>query len=107
MRLQEVEDDPMIGAGIRSGLRQEGSTVDWVRDGDAAKLATATNDYDAILLDLELPGKTGLELLAQWRRKQNTLPILSITARDSVEVHIHALRRKIGSELVCNVRRVG
>jgi len=55
MRLQEVEDDPMIGAGIRSGLRQEGSTVDWVRDGDAAKLATATNDYDAFLLVLELP----------------------------------------------------
>jgi len=46
-------------------------------------------------------------LLAQWRRKQNTLPILSITARDSVEVHIHALRRKIGSELTRNVRGVG
>ncbi|MGA9396113.1 MAG: response regulator transcription factor [Azonexus sp.] len=91
MRLLVVEDDSMIGTGIRTGLRQEGYTVDWVRDGDAAELATATNDYDAILLDLGLPGKTGLELLAQWRRKQNTLPILIITARDSVDDRIAGL----------------
>jgi len=86
-----VEDDPMIGASIRTGLRQEGYTVDWVRDGDAADLATTTNDYDAILLDLGLPGKSGLELLAQWRRKQNTLPILIITARDAVSDRIAGL----------------
>ena len=91
MRLLVVEDDSMIGTGIRTGLRQEGYTVNWVRDGDAAELATATNDYDAILLDLGLPGKTGLELLAQWRRKQNTLPILIITARDSVNDRIAGL----------------
>ena len=81
----------MIGASIRTGLRQEGYTVDWVRDGDAADLATTTNDYDAILLDLGLPGKSGLELLAQWRRQQNTLPILIITARDAVADRIAGL----------------
>ena len=81
----------MIGAGIRTGLRQEGYTVDWVRDGDAADLAMTTNDYDAILLDLGLPGKSGLELLAQWRRQQNTLPILIITARDAVADRIAGL----------------
>ena len=81
----------MIGASIRTGLRQEGYTVDWVRDGDAADLATTTNDYDAILLDLGLPGKTGLELLAQWRRQQKTLPILIITARDAVADRIAGL----------------
>jgi two-component system response regulator QseB len=91
MRLLVVEDDPMIGAGIRTGLRQEGYTVDWVTDGDAADLATTTNDYDAILLDLGLPGKSGLELLAQWRRKQNPVPILIITARDSVDDRIAGL----------------
>jgi two-component system response regulator QseB len=91
MRLLVVEDDPMIGASIRTGLRQEGYTVDWVRDGDAADLATTTNDYDAILLDLGLPGKTGLELLAQWRRQQKTLPILIITARDAVADRIAGL----------------
>ena len=81
----------MIGASIRTGLRQEGYTVNWVRDGDAADLATTTNDYDAILLDLGLPGKSGLELLAQWRRQQNTLPILIITARDAVADRIAGL----------------
>jgi len=81
----------MIGAGIRTGLRQEGYTVDWVRDGDAAEVATTTNEYEAILLDLGLPGKTGLELLAQWRRKQNPVPILIITARDSVDDRIAGL----------------
>jgi two-component system response regulator QseB len=91
MRLLVVEDDSMIGASIRTGLRQEGYTVDWVRDGDAADLATTTNDYDAILLDLGLPGKSGLELLAQWRRQQNTLPILIITARDAVADRIAGL----------------
>jgi two-component system, OmpR family, response regulator QseB len=91
MRLLVVEDDPMIGASIRTGLRQEGYTVDWVRDGDAADLATTTNAYDAILLDLGLPGKSGLDLLAQWRRKQDTVPILIITARYSVEDRIVGL----------------
>jgi two-component system, OmpR family, response regulator len=91
MRLLVVEDDPMIGAGIRTGLRQEGYTVDWVRDGDAADLATTTNEYEAILLDLGLPGKTGLELLAQWRRQQNAVPILIITARDAIEDRITGL----------------
>ena len=81
----------MIGASIRTGLRQEGYTVNWVRDGDAADLAMTTNDYDAILLDLGLPGKSGLELLAQWRRQQNTLPILIITARDAVADRIAGL----------------
>jgi len=91
MRILIVEDDPMIGAGIRTGLRQDGYTADWARDGNSAELAVATNEYDAILLDLGLPGRSGLELLAQWRRKRNTVPILIITARDSVEDRIAGL----------------
>jgi len=91
MRILIVEDDPMIGAGIRTGLRQDGYTADWARDSNSAELAVATNEYDAILLDLGLPGRSGLELLAQWRRKRNTVPILIITARDSVEDRIAGL----------------
>ncbi len=91
MRILIVEDDPMIGAGIRTGLRQDGYTADWAHDGNSAELAVATNEYDAILLDLGLPGRSGLELLAQWRRKRNTVPILIITARDSVEDRIAGL----------------
>ena len=91
MRILIVEDDPMIGASIRTGLRQDGYTADWARDGNSAELAVATNEYDAILLDLGLPGRSGLELLTQWRRKRNTVPILIITARDSVEDRITGL----------------
>jgi two-component system, OmpR family, response regulator QseB len=91
MRILIVEDDPMIGAGIRTGLRQDGYTADWAHDGNSAELAVATNEYDAILLDLGLPGRSGLELLTQWRRKRNTVPILIITARDSVEDRIAGL----------------
>ena len=91
MRVLIVEDDPMIGASIRTGLRQDGYTADWARDGNSAEAAVATNEYDAILLDLGLPGRSGLELLAQWRRKKNTVPILIITARDSVDDRIAGL----------------
>ena len=91
MRILIVEDDPMIGASIRTGLRQDGYTADWARDGNSAEAAVATNEYDAILLDLGLPGRSGLELLAQWRRKKNTAPILVITARDSVDDRVAGL----------------
>jgi len=91
MRLLVVEDDAMIGNSIRSGLRQEGYTVDWVCDGAAAELATATTAYDAILLDLGLPGKSGLDLLAHWRRQHNAVPVLIITARDSVADRVQGL----------------
>ena len=84
MRLLVVEDDAMIGTSLRNGLRQDGYTVDWVRDGAAAELAIAATAYDAILLDLGLPGRSGLELLAHWRARQNPVPVLIITARDTV-----------------------
>ncbi len=91
MRLLVVEDDAMIGNGIRTGLRQEGYTVDWVRDGGAAELATTTTAYDAILLDLGLPGRSGLELLAHWRRQHNPVPVLIVTARDTVADRVRGL----------------
>ncbi len=91
MRLLVVEDDAMIGNAIRTGLRQDGYTVDWVRDGAAAELATAATAYDAILLDLGLPGKTGLELLAHWRKQQNPVPVLIVTARDAVADRVRGL----------------
>ena len=91
MRLLLVEDDAMVGAGIRTGLRQQGYTVDWVRDGEAAELAVHTTPYDAVLLDIGLPKKTGLELLARWRSQKNSVPVLIITARDAVSDRIRGL----------------
>jgi two-component system response regulator QseB len=91
MRLLLVEDDPMIGASVNSGLRQEGHTVDWVRDGAAAELAIANGVYELILLDLGLPRKSGLDLLAHLRRKGLAVPVLVITARDSVADRVRGL----------------
>ena len=91
MRILLVEDDAMVGAGIRSGLRQQGYSVDWVRDGAAAQCAIEGAAYDAVLLDIGLPRKTGLELLADWRRQQNTVPVLIITARDAVSDRVQGL----------------
>ena len=91
MRLLLVEDDPMIGAAVHHGLRQQGHSVDWVRDARGAELALADPVHELLLLDLGLPGKSGLELLAGLRGKGLTLPILIITARDSVADRVRGL----------------
>jgi len=91
MRLIVVEDDPMIGDSLRRGLRLSGFTVDWVRDGLDAELALDNGVYDLMILDLGLPGKSGLQLLEEMRRKGNELPVLIVTARDSVEDRVSGL----------------
>ena len=95
MRLLLVEDDAMIGESVRTGLRRDGFTVDWVRDGRAAELALANaaadTVYDLMLLDLGLPKKDGLEVLKTLRRNGNAMPVLVLTARDSVSDRITGL----------------
>ena len=91
MRLLLVEDDAMIGTGIQQGLRQDGFTVDWVRDGVAAELALDTEPYDLLVLDLGLPKKPGLEVLRNLRRKGNKTPVLVLTARDAVSDRVTGL----------------
>ena len=91
MRVLLVEDDPMIGKSVQQGLRQDGYAVDWLRDGEAAELALATTPYEMLLLDLGLPRRSGLELLARLRGSDNRIPVLVITARDSVADRIAGL----------------
>jgi two-component system response regulator QseB len=91
MRLLLVEDDPMIGESVRSGLRHEGFVVDWVEDGSAAELALATGVYDLMLLDLGLPKKEGMEVLRTLRQKKSVLPVMLITARDAVADRVKGL----------------
>ncbi len=91
MRLLLVEDDPMIGASAREGLRQDGFSVDWVRDGREAVAALAANAFDAVLLDLGLPGKSGEDVLKSIRQGGNDVPVLIITARDKVRDRIAGL----------------
>src|SRR5262245_36792133 len=91
MRLLLVEDDPMIGASAEKGLRQDGFSVDWVRDGQDAMTALATTTFDVVLLDLGLPGKSGSGVLTAMRGAGNTVPVLIITARDRVQDRIAGL----------------
>ena len=91
MRLLLVEDDPMIGESVRKGMQQDGFAVDWVQDGRAAELALETNPYDTLLLDLGLPRKDGLEVLASLRRRGNPIPVLILTARDAVADRVKGL----------------
>ena len=91
MRLLLVEDDAMIGKSIREGLRRDGYVVDWVRDGWAGEHALGEQTYDLLLLDLGLPRKNGIEVLNSVRRTGKMLPVLVITARDSVEDRVNGL----------------
>ncbi len=91
MRLLLVEDDAMIGEGLRLGLRQEGHTVDLVRDGAVAENALLSEPYELVLLDLGLPNKSGLDVLKTLRMKGNPVPVLIVTARDAIEDRIAGL----------------
>src|SRR5580704_15650629 len=91
VRLLLAEDDPMIGASLRRGLRQDGFAVDWVEDGRAAELALAERVHDAIVLDLGLPKRLGLDVLVTMRRRGDARPVLILTARDAVADRIAGL----------------
>jgi len=91
MRILLAEDDPLLGDGLRAGLRQQGFLVDWVRDGLAAEREIACGHHQAAVLDLGLPLKDGLEVLQSVRQQKITLPILILTARDAVPDRIKGL----------------
>jgi two-component system, OmpR family, response regulator len=91
LRVLLAEDDPMIGASIRQGLRQDGFAVDWVEDGRAAEQALLQSVHDALVLDLGLPRRTGLEILGAMRRRGDTRPVLVLTARDAVADRVAGL----------------
>lgn len=91
MRILVVEDDRKVAGFIEMGLREEGYAVDLARDGDEAIVLAHVNDYDAILLDLMLPKKNGLQVAAELRREGRTTPILMLTARDATEDVVRGL----------------
>jgi two-component system OmpR family response regulator/two-component system response regulator QseB len=91
MRILLAEDDSLLGDGLRAGLRQLGFLVDWVRDGEAAERELRAQPYAAAVLDLGLPLKDGIEVLAAIRRDGITLPVLVLTARDAVTDRIRGL----------------
>lgn len=93
MRILLAEDDPLLGDGLRAGLRQLGFQVDWVRDGGAAERELRAQPYSAAVLDLGLPVRDGLDVLTSIRQAGLTLPVLVLTARDAVPDRIRGLDR--------------
>ncbi|HRV79586.1 MAG TPA: response regulator, partial [Thauera sp.] len=92
MRLLVVEDDAALGERLRTRLVAEGYAVDLARDGiDGAHLG-ATEPYDAVILDLGLPGKPGLAVLREWRAAANRVPVLILTARDGWAERVEGLQ---------------
>lgn len=91
MRILLVEDDKLLGDGLRAGLRQRGFQVDWVRDGAAAERELRGQPYAAAVLDLGLPFKDGIDVLSEVRAAGVTLPVLVLTARDAVPDRIRGL----------------
>lgn len=92
MRLLVVEDDVALGERLRTRLVAEGYAVDLARDGiDGAHLG-ATEPYDAVILDLGLPGKPGLTVLREWRTAANRVPVLILTARDGWAERVEGLQ---------------
>jgi DNA-binding response OmpR family regulator len=91
MRILLAEDDAILGDGLRTGLRQLGFRVDWVRDGLAAERELMTGEYAAAVLDLGLPHKDGLDILHAVRDKKIATPVLILTARDTVPERIRGL----------------
>jgi len=91
MRILLAEDDPLLGDGLRAGLRQLGFLVDWVCDGEAAQRELRTHAYAAAVLDLGLPRLDGMEVLTRVRAAGIDAPVLVLTARDALSDRIRGL----------------
>jgi len=91
MHILLAEDDPLLGDGLRAGLRQLGFQVDWVQSGDAAERELRAQTYVAAVLDLGLPRRDGMDVLAAVRAAGVATPVLVLTARDAVPDRIRGL----------------
>lgn len=91
MRLLLIEDDELLGDAVKTGLIQCGYVVDWLKDGESAKLAITIESFELIILDLSLPKLSGLALLKNIRQNGHKTPVIILTARESIENRIEGL----------------
>jgi two-component system, OmpR family, copper resistance phosphate regulon response regulator CusR len=91
MRILVVEDDRKVATFISRGLEEEGFAVDVLHDGNEAGEQALCVDYDAAILDLMLPGRSGLQVLRDLRARKAELPVLVLTARDSLDERVAGL----------------
>lgn len=105
MRILLVEDDSILGDGIRAGLKQQHFAVDWVRTGEEAYDALSIKSdlvktYSGVVLDIGLPGMSGLALLQKIRTDKNDVPVLILTARDTIRDRVEGLDKGADDYLV-------
>lgn len=91
MRMLLVEDNEGLGDAVNRHLRNAGHSVEWVRSGEEALEACAIERFDAVILDLTLPGRDGLSVLAELRRARSAVPVLVVTARSEIDDKISLL----------------
>jgi len=91
MRILIAEDDPVLADGLQRMLRQSGYAVDWAKNGGEADAALGATDFDLLILDISLPKLSGLEVLKRLRARNSRLPVLMLTALDSVTDRVRGL----------------
>jgi two-component system copper resistance phosphate regulon response regulator CusR len=92
MRILVIEDDPTVGQYVKRGLEENRWSVDLVADGEDGEQRAESEAYDLIILDMRLPGKSGLEVLHALRARGHERPVLVLTAQDAVDSKVTALR---------------
>ena len=100
MRVLLVEDDDLIASGVVAGLKAHGIHADRAADAASAEAACAGEGYDALVLDLGLPDRDGMDLLADLRRHEQGLPVVILTARDAIEYRLDGLHAGADDYLV-------
>ena len=91
MRILIAEDDAILAGGLRCILQKSGYAVDWVKNGAEADAALGSNEFDLLILDISLPKLSGLEVLKRLRTRNSRLPVLLLTALDSIEDRVRGL----------------
>lgn len=92
MELLVIEDDPLIGKALKQGFSESGHECAWSKDGESGLTMAASGQFDAVILDLNLPGRSGLDLLRTLRKQGNRTPVLVLTALGSVEERVAGLQ---------------
>lgn len=100
MKTLIVEDDPLLGDGLRAALGKAGFAVTWVKDGKAALAVLAATEFAVVVLDIGLPGMSGMEVLRELRGTNGTVPVLMLTARDTTRDKVSCLDRGADDYLV-------
>ncbi len=92
MKILVIEDDPTVGQFVKRGLEEQRWTVDLVENGNDGESLATTGDYDLVILDMRLPGKSGMEVLHDLRARNFQRPVLVLTAQDAVDAKVQTLR---------------